>query len=219
MPEEFENSNSPNKEYSFEDSELTGLGTLGGDALKERLQGLFKEKSNKILDTNRQLFARAKKAEGFEQNESGEWIKIHEGKKPEAKAPKKSDDKLLERLDKLTLQVAGITHQEDVELFNQWKDRTKMEPEQITGDDIFQAQLEKKRTARNNQAASSNIRGEAGGSDAMKTPEYWIGKMTKASDGTPMFPDDLPNDRDLRSAIVQKLNKQLSGAGKEFYND
>src|SRR3990167_7820890 len=47
----------------------------------------------KLRENNRHLFARTKRAEGFEQNEDGKWIKVNikeksEPKQPEPKEPK-----------------------------------------------------------------------------------------------------------------------------------
>ena len=83
-----------NEIINFEDSELEGLRELEGDALKEKLQGLFGNKAQKTLDVNRQLFARAKKAEGFEQNEKGDWVKVktEPEKKPRAEKTEKPDE-------------------------------------------------------------------------------------------------------------------------------
>ena len=85
-----ENIYSSKDDFSFADSDLEGLRELEGDALKEKLQGLFGEKAKKTLDVNRQLYVRAKKAEGFEENEKGEWVKVH---KPESKSKAKETEK------------------------------------------------------------------------------------------------------------------------------
>ena len=79
--------------------ELEGLEE---DARKEKIQSVLKER-NDILDTNRKLFARAKEADGFKQDEEGNWIKVVEKKESKAKDSVKSDDKLLERLNNLEL--------------------------------------------------------------------------------------------------------------------
>src|SRR3990167_10532750 len=62
---------------------------------------------------------------------------------PEPKDKKtKSDDKLLERLDKMALQVAGINEADEVELFNNWKEQTGREADQIVGNSIFKKEIE-----------------------------------------------------------------------------
>ena len=114
MTKELGNLNPLNEDKFFEEFE-----NLEEDARKEKIQSVLKER-NDILDSNRKLFARAKEAEGFKQDEDGSWIKTE---KSEAKKPVKSDDKLLERLDKMALQVAGITEADEVELYNKRKDK------------------------------------------------------------------------------------------------
>src|SRR3990167_10620548 len=105
-----------NEDKFFE--EFTGLEE---DARKERLQSIIQER-NEIVDTNRKLLTRAKEAEGFEQDDDGNWIKkIIIEKKPKD-IPVKSDEQLLKRLDSMALKMAGITADYEVELYNKWKD-------------------------------------------------------------------------------------------------
>src|SRR3990167_2160394 len=119
MKENTGNLNPLNEEKFFEEFE-----SLEEDARKEKIQSVLKER-NDILDSNRKLFARAKEAEGFKQEDDGSWIKSEKKSKADDK-PVKSDDKLLERLDKMALQVAGITEEDEVELFNKWKEQTEI---------------------------------------------------------------------------------------------
>ena len=70
------------------------LDTLEEDARKEKIRSLVKER-NDIREANRELFGRAKKAEGFEQDDEGTWIKVVEKEskaKPKAEKPEKSDE-------------------------------------------------------------------------------------------------------------------------------
>ena len=177
----------------------------------------------KLRENNRHLFARTKRAEGFEQNEDGKWIKVNikeksEPKQPEPKEPKKSDDKLLERLDKMALQVAGITEEDEVELFNKWKEQTGREADDIVGNSIFKQELEGLKTAKANQKATSDIKGEKGESGVKNTPEYWIAKATKGADGQPLFSDETP--KELYSKIADKLAEREPGSSEnlKFYN-
>src|SRR3990167_9184669 len=72
-------------------------------------------------------------------------LKEHEAKIAELQSSKKetkSDNKLLERLDKMALQVAGINEADEVELFGKWKDQTGREADDIVGNSIFKKELE-----------------------------------------------------------------------------
>lgn len=220
MVKENESLNSLNEEYSFEESELSSLRELEGDALKEKVNELFTGKSKKIIDTNRRLFARAKKAEGFEENDEGDWVKTQ---KPESKEKlskgEKPDDKLIERLDKLALNVAGIKEADEIELFNNWKEQTGREADNIVGNDIFKKELESLRTAKAALAATSNIQGENGQSGAKGNPDYWIAKATKGKDGKLEFPEETP--KELYSKILDKLSSGEPGSSENlrFYDN
>ena len=138
--------------------------------------------------------------------------------KPQDKT--KSGDKLLERLDKMALQVAGIKEADEVELFNKWKEDTGREADAIVGNDIFKKEIENMRTAKANQAATSDIQGGGDKSGGAKdNPDYWIAKATKGKDGKLEFPEETP--KDLYSKILEKMSdKEPSSSGNlKFYNE
>lgn len=132
---------------------------------------------------------------------------------------KKPDEKLLERLDKMALQVAGIKEADEVELFNKWKDQTGREADDIVGNDIFKKELDNIRVARVNLQATSDIKGEQGKSGAQNNPDYWIGKATKGADGKLMFPEEMP--KEMYSKVLDKLSAGESGSSEnlKFYNE
>jgi len=199
--------------------ELEGLEE---DARKEKIQSVLKER-NDILDTNRKLFARAKEADGFKQDEEGNWIKVVEKKESKAKDSVKSDDKLLERLNNLELASLEIREADEVELaqknWEKYKDSggTKEFGEFLRGDG-FQSDLKDIRTAKANQKATSDIKGEQGESGVKNTPDYWIAKATKGPDGKLLFPDDMPTE--MYSKVANKLTENEPGSSEElkFYN-
>ena len=131
----------------------------------------------------------------------------------------KPDDKLLERLDKMALQVVGITEVDEVELFNKWKKDTGREADDIVGNSIFKKELEDLKTAKANQRATSDIREGTGESGAKSTPEFWIAKATKGADGKLTFPEETP--KELFPQIVAELGKNEPGAssGKLSFHD
>lgn len=211
MPTDFGNLNPLNEEKFFEEFE-----SLEEDARKEKIRFVVKER-NDILDYNRKLFARAKEVEGFKQDEEGNWIKEIEKKPKTDKEPVKSDEEVMKRLETMALKMAGLIADDEVELYNKWKEQTGREADSILENKIFQAELADVRTAKANAVATSDIKGESGKSDAKSTPEYWIAKSTKDSEGNPVFPEDLPNDFNLRAAIVEKMLGS-SKDKREFYN-
>lgn len=215
MDNETGNTNPPTSETA------DSLEGLDADALKERLVS-EREEHKKLEDTNRHLFARAKTAEGFVEKD-GEWIKKEAKEPKETKSketPEKPDDKLLERLDKMALQVAGINEADEVELFNKWKEQTGREADDIVGNDIFKKEIEDIRTAKANQQATSDISGgqdKSGG--AKDSPDYWIAKATKGSDGKLVFPEETP--KELYSKILKKIAEKEPGSSEnlKFYNE
>ena len=197
-----------------EDKFFEEFKNLEEDAREEKVRSILKER-NDIADTNRKLFARAKEAEGFKQDEEGTWTK--DEKKPKADSVK-SDDKLLERLDNMAKNMAGITAGAQEELFNKWKTETGREADDIIGNSIFQKELGELKTAEANQKATSNIKGEQGESGVKNTPDYWIAKATKGPDGNLLFSDETP--KELYSEILKKLAANEPGNSEElkFYN-
>src|SRR3990167_171283 len=103
----------------------------------------------------------------------------------------KPDDKLLERLDKMALQVAGITEVDEVDLFNKWKKDTGREADDIVGNSIFKKELE----------------------------DLKIAKAKKGADGKLTFPEETP--KELFPQIVAELGKNEPGAssGKLSFHD
>mgnify|MGYP001562350812 CR=1 FL=1 len=136
------------------------------------------------------------------------------------KVEKKSDEDLLKRLDTMALRVSGIQAEDEVELFNKWKEQTGRDADAIIGNPIFQKELADARTAKAN-AAATNIQGGGSASSAKGTLEeqadYWISKSSKDSRGDPLFSDEMPSDYKLHAAIVRKLNES-SKDKKKFYN-
>ena len=198
-----------------EDKFIEELDALDEDTRKERIRTFVKER-NDVLDSNRKLFSRAKEAEGFKQDDEGNWLKVVE-KKPEAKSSVKSDEELLKRLDKLALKTAGINEADEVELFEKWKTDTGRDSDSIVDNNIFKKELEDLRTAKANLKATSDIKGEAGASGAKNEPDYWIAKATKGPDGNLLFPDDMP--KEVYTKVLEKLAAS-SGKSNElkFYN-
>jgi len=139
---------------------------------------------------------------------------------PVKKDDSKPDDKLLERLDKMALQVAGINEADEVELFNNWKEQTAREADDIVGNVIFKKELEDLRTAKANLRATSDIKGEGDRSGGAKNnPEYWIAKATKGKDGQLEFPEETP--KELFEKIVNKISENEPSQSKKlkFYNE
>lgn len=114
-------------------------------------------------------------------------------------------------LQKSYLRAAGIIAQDEVELALDTAKKWGVEVDALVDDEDFQAKLEKLRTKKSNELATSNIRGGAGNSQAKNTPEYWIAK------GAPPSATDVP-DRKTRAKIARAMMANAK-SGKTFYND
>lgn len=119
---------------------------------------------------------------------------------------------LMERIEKMSLRQAGITHQDDIDLARTTAKKWGVDVDEVLADEDFKVKLERQQTNRNNLLATSNIKGGAGTSQAKNTPEYWIAK------GVPPTAKDVP-DRKTRATIARAMMKNASTSGKTFYND
>jgi len=182
------------------------------DAVKEKF-GKLSDRSKKTSDDNKQLFSRAKKAEGFELKD-GKWEKVEKPAEKIEKKPKetKPDEKLLDKIDGLTLQAGGIKEKEEVELADKWKEQTGRDLTEVLSNEIFQKELKQLRDDKANAVATTGVKGDGATSDAKSKVEYWNAQ------GRPPTPDDIP-DRIVRTKIIQEMRKQASTGGKKFYNE
>ena len=178
----------------------------------------LKAKYTDLLSKNKHLFARAKKAEGFEPQDDGSWVKTE---KPKAEKTVKSDDKLSERYDNIAKKLAGVVEADEVEFFDKWRVDNGYENtdiDSVLGKKGFKTELTDFRTAKTNLAATTDIKGEKGESGVKGNPDYWIAKATKGPDGKLLFPEETP--RELFPKIVAKMAEKEPGSSDklEFYN-
>lgn len=123
------------------------------------------------------------------------------------------DNSLLEKVERMALRSAGITHTEDIELAKKTAKKWGMDIDEVLLDEDFKAKLERQQSGRANVEATSNIRGNgAGSSQAKNTFEYWQAK------GVPPTATDIPDAK-----VRRKINVAFFKAGKKdstkFYND
>jgi len=137
--------------------------------------------------------------------------KPKEETKETANQTKPDDNALLQRVERMALRQADITHPDDIELAQKTAKKWNMDLEEVITDDDFKTKLERQQTARANTEATSKVKGGAGTSQAKNTPEYWIAK------GTPPSATDVP-DRKTRATIARAM-MTASKDTKKFYND
>lgn len=140
-------------------------------------------------------------------------------KKPKdsiTEAPKTSEKSEINRtdnslLEKAFLRSAGITNSEEVELALNTAKKWGQSIDQVVDDEDFQTKLNRLRTQKSNEIATSNIKGTASQSQAKLSPEYWIAK------GVPPTPNDIA-DRATRVKIHKAMMAKGTSTG-QFYNE
>lgn len=139
--------------------------------------------------------------------------KSKEGVNETAPKQTKADDSvLLQKLERMSLRQAGITHQDDVELARSTAKKWGLDVDEVLADEDFKVKLERQQTQRTNADATSNIKSGPGTQSAKNSPEYWVAK------GHPPTAAEVP-DRKARYKIAEALMKNARTNGKTFYND
>jgi len=116
-----------------------------------------------------------------------------------------------QRLEKLALRQANITHEDDIRLARETSKKWGVDIEDLILDADFKLKLERQQSERDSIVATTNIRGNNSTSNAKNTAEYWIAK------GTPPTPTDVPDRSTRQNIIGQMLSKK--GNNKMFYSD
>ena len=163
------------------------------------------------------------KAEELEQKRREEGIRNRERtkalrdqlktfqQKPTEVENKKSDNALLEKVERIALRSEGITHTDDIELARNTAKKWGVDIDEVLADEDFKVKLGRQQTARANAEATSNIKGGGSDSNVKNTPEYW------ASKGVPPTREQVP-DRKTRAKIARAMMDNVK-SGKKFYND
>lgn len=131
--------------------------------------------------------------------------------KEEPKETSSQPDAVLQKLERIALRTAGITHAEDVELARKTAKKWGVDIDEVIADEDFKVKLEKQQSARANVEATSEVKGGAGSSNAKENPAFWIAK------GVPPTASDVP-DKKTRVAITRAMMASAK-SGKKFYND
>ena len=188
MENEIENLDSPNEEPDIpeETEDVTAL----------------KEKLTEISDKNRQLFERAKRAEGFEKNSDGKWIKIHsaEPEKPKSQSNEPDYSKLA------FLEQRGIAHPDDQKLVQDEAQRLKLHLTDILQMEHIKGKLQIAKDQREAQAGMPKGAGKGGGK-TQGDVDYWIDQ--KNPDGTFKSPDD----SELAAKVIEaRIQREVRGS-------
>lgn len=124
---------------------------------------------------------------------------------------KPDENVLLQKLERMSLRQANVTHEDDVKLARDTAKKWGVDIDEVLSDEDFKVKLGRQQAGRDNVQATSGVKGGAGSSQAKNTPEYWIAK------GTPPSRADVP-DLKVRAKIVRAMMAN-NKSGKKFYND
>lgn len=130
--------------------------------------------------------------------------------------PKKTssdNSALVEKVELLSMQVAGITADDEITLAKNLQTETGLPMDKLLNSKYFKSELEDLRTARANAEATTGIKGDKGSNSGGKSSaEYWIAK------GEYPTHDQVP-DRAVRKEIREALVKKTKGSSTgNFYN-
>ena len=172
------------------------------DVSKETDTTALQEKVNDLSEKNKQLFVRAKQAEGFEFNDGTKrWEKKE---KPPAKEPivevapqAKTGDSDIESL---VLEVKGITADDEIELFGKWKKDTQRDTRSILNNGIFQSELKALRDKKAQEEATPSSRRTS------QAGEERIDLLVAEYERTKKLPDDF----DLRAKVIDVVAEKHS---------
>lgn len=179
------------------------------DAAKEAYQKAV-ESNQKLADNNKQLFSRAKKAEGFELVD-GQWVKPEPKEEPKPKVDKQpaKESPQSDGLDYGQLafyntkpDVQRIESDEDVEFLQETIKETGKSQSSILNSKWFQSELQDRISARESANAvpkSKNRSGQTGVTDV----DLAIAKYKETG--------ELPSDFATRNKVVDAVTKEESG--------
>lgn len=125
----------------------------------------------------------------------------------------KTDDKVLERVEKMALRQANLTEQDDIDLAKNLAKKWNMDLEDVLVDEDFKIKLDRQQTTRANLQATTKVKGSPGISQAKNEPSYWINK------GNPPSPTDIPDKATRQKIVMAMIDSANRGDGKKFYND
>ncbi len=166
--------------------------TVDVEALREKAA-----KADELEAVNRQLFERAKKAEGFVKVDS-KWVKA-----PKAEEAIETSNQLKAKAGELSetqldyLDLKGVTDSDDIEVIHKVMQRTGQTVRQALADDYVVTKLAANKAKRDVQSATPSNTKRAGGQTGDVSSAVAKFKETGV----------LPDDRALADAVVDSIAK------------
>jgi hypothetical protein len=169
----------------------------------------LKKEADALNESNKQLYARAKKAEGFE-NKDGKWVKRETPPETKIDNPeaKKSDEPDYGKL--AYLKSEGVSHPDDRKAVMEESKRLNLPIEEVLGMEHIKSRLRSAKEQREAEAGmpeggSSKTGGNKGSVD------YWVNKKDKAGNY------ETPTDVELANQVIEARMK--SEQSKNMFSD
>ena len=192
------------------------------DEDKVQLREDLKTEATALGDSNKQLYSRAKRAEGFEQKD-GKWVKKPEPKKEPKKPDKPKEDKSKEEKKsdepdyaKLAfLNGKKVSHPDDQKLVMDEAKRLDLPLTDILGMDHIKSKLKDSQDQREAEVGMPDSRGKPSGGNKGSV-EHWIDKKNK--DGTFASSGNLELDGKIIAARIKKEEKGNMFDSNDLYS-
>jgi len=176
----------------------------------------LKSEADALHKSNKQLYARAKRAEGFEYNNSKkDWVKKEPEKresdtKPEELQKSNEPDYTKELIIKTFLKSEGVDHPDDQKIILDEAKRLKMEDKigEVAQMEHIQAKIKTNKEKREVGDAMPSGKGKSGG-DFKGEIDYWVDRRNP--DGSYQTPEDTELAGKVIDARVRKEK-----AGNQF---
>jgi len=188
-----ENENSTNNEADDAQIVATDVETLDAAALKAKLQ--------ETEQANRQLFERAKKAEGFVKVD-GKWVKAKAEPKQETRVEPSAKTGELDETQLDYLDLKGVTESEDIDVITKVMQKSGMNLRQALKDDYVVSKLNANKQARETKAAMPSATKRTG-SGADNSLELALAKYEQSGY------KELPQDVNLRRQVVNAMRNKV----------
>ncbi len=189
MPNEIENDDSSNVENDTEVEETEDVNAL-------------KEKLTELSGKNKQLFERAKKAEGFEKKD-GKWIRVEKSEsKPELKSEPpplpKSQSNEPDYAKLAFLEQRGLKHPDEQKWAMDESERLRLPLTDILSMEHAKVKLETMKTQREALEGMPKGKGKTGGASQTDV-DYWLAK------------GETPEDLELAEKVIDaRIKKDVS---------
>lgn len=183
------------------------IDSINDENVSEVKETLLKE-ANALHDSNKQLYARAKKAEGFELK-GDKWVKKEKpAETPSNPEAKKSDEPDYGKL--AYLKAEGVAHPDDRKVVLDEAKRLNLPIEEVLGMDHIKGKLKESKTQREAEAGMPD--GGHGKSAGNKgSVDYWVNKKDK--DGN----YETPTDTTLANQVIEA--RMRSEQSKNMFSD